>query len=111
MTSVLFTVEFDKFRHFINILWTEVGIWWMNGAFEFGKEISSKETSFHYGRMSIGKWMAMIGLLGEEIMNDRLVVEAEKGENVPHELAVTRLEVMRVTITPDFNPIEFLIKL
>ena len=55
--------------------------------------------------------MAMIGLLGEEIMNDRLVGEAEKGENVPHELAVTRLEVMRVTITPDFNPIEFLIKL
>ena len=98
------TVGANQIGHLVDVGRAPTGIRLMSGALEFGEEVASVETPFDDGSMAIGQGVAVVG--GEEVVFDRLVVEANGGENVPHKLTVARLEVMRTAVRPDVNAIE-----
>ena len=44
-------------------------------------------------------------------MRNRFRVESERGESVPHELTVARLEVMRTAVRPQIDRIEAIVQM
>ena len=101
--SVL-AVSANQIGHLVDVGRAPAGIRLTGGALEFGEEVARVEAALDDSGMAIGQRVAVVGR--EEVMGDRLVVEAKGRENVPHKLAVARLEVMRTAVRPHVDAIE-----
>lgn len=58
--------------------------------------------------MGVSKGMAVIGC--EEMMKDRFGGESVRGEEMPHPLTISGLEMMRSTVRPDVDDVESVIE-
>lgn len=58
--------------------------------------------------MGVSKGMAVIGC--EEMMQDRFGGESVRGEEMPHPLTISGLEMMRSTVRPDVDDVESVIE-